>query len=1083
MADESQRFSFVSRGSMPADTFGVVRFKGIEGLSTVYEFDITLISDDPAIDMSEVVQNPARFTILRDEGDIPFYGIPVSFEQMHEVDGTVFYRVVLAPKLWWLSQTYHNQVFLHKTVPQILEAVLKDGGLTENDFDLRLEDDYRQWEYVCQYRESHLNFICRWMEREGMYFFFEQGQAGEKLIITDSNIAHTPMPQGKTMYYSPPSAMDALSREEVVKNFCCRQKTLPSSVRLKDYNYEKPSLAIEGLADVYEEGRGEVYLYGDHFLTPEEGNHLAKIRAQELNCWERTYHGESTVPFLRPGFTFGLEDHYRGDFNLDYLAVEVTHEGSQAAYMLAGLSSELAEAEKSPYYVNTFTALPAGVQFRPQRKTEKARFYGTMHARIDAAGSGKYAEIDEQGRYKVVLPFDRSGRFGGKASAWIRMMQPYAGPNQGMHFPLHKGTEILLTFIDGDPDRPIIAGAVPNPETTSPVTSANPTKSTIRTGRSPEDASAGAGDARARDTSDPNNFIEFDDAADSEKIEIHSPNKIETFAGGKYKRREIGPSEESGHDKFNDDGSGNLSTTDAVTAVDGLLETLENFSPGNVFGYDEGQQLAASSETPPNGFPEEYDEAPVPAVPENFENYFDNVKHDWCCPVGEPDYEYEYHDLGDFYDDATAAWEEYWSYWVSRNHSNAKGYQNVVFYYPEAKDDDTYNTIATPWYLIYMSPSDHNYDTSTWDSHCQTEWNDWVDQRIEDWQQWQTHLYRGHMRASHRDTFNIQEGNIYDFGGYWNYNLGNCYVEEHLDQSPKLNKTRTDDLLDAGGPGWTKVDWTKAQDSDASHGPSEDDIKLSGYWDDSEGGTNVWVNKTFGNGYTYAEGKSIEVTKGDSLEIQHGGHHVDMAFRGDGSIKSWSRSGGGISREKKWNSGGKLIYKSHYESASNIKSEHTYCVDSGNLISFSSQHQGANSKHTFDFNWANTASASVSFSAGASFAFSMGISAAINIAASASFALNLSAALNIKIDITPLDIDIKVPFSGIGINTTKGGKTELDLPGVSLVIEGPGPDIKVKGAGPKVVLDSTADLKMNNMLELKSGSGIKLNARIINMFC
>jgi len=266
----------------------VVRFKGFEGLSTVYQFDIELISKDPAVDMTEVVQNPARFTILRKEGDIPFYGIPVSFEQMHEVDGTVFYRVVLAPKLWWLSQTHHNQVFLQQTVPEILEAVLKDGGLTENDFEFRLEEDYRKWEYVCQYRESHLDFASRWMEREGMYYFFEQGAAGEKLIITDSNLSHLPMPQGKTMYYSPPSALDSLAREEVIKDFCCRQNTLPSSVRLKDYNYEKPSLAMEGLANVYEEGRGEVYLYGDHFLTPEEGQHLAKIRAEEINCWERT---------------------------------------------------------------------------------------------------------------------------------------------------------------------------------------------------------------------------------------------------------------------------------------------------------------------------------------------------------------------------------------------------------------------------------------------------------------------------------------------------------------------------------------------------------------------------------------------------------------------------------------------------------------------------------------------------------------------------------------------------------------------------------------------------------------------------
>jgi len=147
--------------------------------------------------------------------------------------------------------------------------------------------------------------------------------------------------------------------------------------------------------------------------------------------------------------------------------------------MLSGLGAELAEGERETWYRNTFTVLPAEVQFRPERKTPKARFNGVLNAKIDAAGSGQYAELDEQGRYKIILPFDTSGRKDGKASAWVRMMQPYAGSGHGMHFPLHKGTEVLLSFIDGDPDRPIIAGAVTNPETPSLVNADNQTKSRL----------------------------------------------------------------------------------------------------------------------------------------------------------------------------------------------------------------------------------------------------------------------------------------------------------------------------------------------------------------------------------------------------------------------------------------------------------------------------------------------------------------------------------------------------------------------------------------------------------------------------
>jgi len=145
------------------------------------------------------------------------------------------------------------------------------------------------------------------------------------------------------------------------------------------------------------------------------------------------------------------------------------------------------------------------VQFRPERKTERPRIAGAITARIDAAGSGQYAELDEHGRYKVVLPFDLSGRKDGKASAWVRMAQPYAGSDHGMHFPLHKGTEVLLTFIDGDPDRPIIASAVPNPETPSPVKDSNQTMAAITTGGG--------------------NKIHIEDRAGSERILLHSPQQ------------------------------------------------------------------------------------------------------------------------------------------------------------------------------------------------------------------------------------------------------------------------------------------------------------------------------------------------------------------------------------------------------------------------------------------------------------------------------------------------------------------------------------------------------------------------------
>jgi len=498
--DETKRFTFVSQG-LPEDTFSAVTFKGTEGISRLYEYDITLASDDPEIDLRGVLQNPATLTIHGDGQDRPIHGILAQFEQLHEVKGRYFYRALLVPRLWQADLYRENQLFLDKTVPNIIEEILKQAGLTTRDYELKLTRNYPRWEYICQYRETDFDFISRWMEREGIYFFFEQGEQGEKLIITDSSTAHRDIPGNTTIPFSPPSGL--MPEQEAIKAFICRQKRLPNRVILKDYNYRKPSLDLKAETVVDAKGRGNVYFYGEHFKTPEEGHALAEVRAEEIRCRENVFHGEGTEPGLRPGFIFEMTGHYRESYNRKYLTVEIEHQGGQTEAFTTGTGAELTEKERQLTYSNTFTAIPADVQFRPECKTPKPRFYGTMNAKVDAAGAGEYAELDDLGRYKVKLPFDQSDMDGGKASRWVRMSQPYAGAEHGMHFPLHKGTEVLLTFVDGDPDRPVIAGAVPNAETTSPVTAANQTESVIQTGGK--------------------NKIRFEDLFGSERIIMETP--------------------------------------------------------------------------------------------------------------------------------------------------------------------------------------------------------------------------------------------------------------------------------------------------------------------------------------------------------------------------------------------------------------------------------------------------------------------------------------------------------------------------------------------------------------------------------
>lgn len=472
-------FSFTSK-ALPEDTFHVLDFEGTEGLSKLYRFVITLASSKPDIDTRAVVQSPATFTFEREAGKLPMHGILESFEQLNQSHKHSFYRAVLTPKLWWLTLTHHNQIFLDKSCPQILEAVLQDGGLNKGmDFELRLQENYPTWEYACQYDESHFSFASRWMERYGLYYFFEQEEQREKLIITDSKSTHKPLEHAKNLRYAPQSGLEMPYLNEIVTNFREQRHILPATVLLKDYDYLKPGLELRAQAEVSARGQGEIYIYGEHFRTLEEGHTLAAVRAQELSCREVIYEAATTAPFVRCGYTFTLERYFQDKDNQEYLVTGMSHAGSQRAYLEQGMATE--EGGENLFYRNTLTAIPASVQFRPQRSMKKPFIHGVMNAVIDGAGSDQYAELDEHGRYKVILPFDLSGRDQGHASSWLRMMQPYVGSDHGMHFPLHKGTEVLLSFIDGDPDRPFIAASVPNPAHKSQVTKATQTKALLTT--------------------------------------------------------------------------------------------------------------------------------------------------------------------------------------------------------------------------------------------------------------------------------------------------------------------------------------------------------------------------------------------------------------------------------------------------------------------------------------------------------------------------------------------------------------------------------------------------------------------------
>ncbi|RZF24050.1 type VI secretion system tip protein VgrG [Paraburkholderia sp. UYCP14C] len=478
-----KRFDFISE-AFEADKFAVFQMEGFESISRPFRFVLTLVSDDASVDFDMMLSHRASFAIYGPDGSIrtPYHGILAEFSQLHRADGYVFYRAVLVPRLWRLSLSRTSEIYLdERPISETVRAILETGRLTSADYDFRLTGAYRPRSFICQYQETYLDFVSRWLEKEGIYYYFDHSGGADRLIMIDDKIMHAGESLPAT--YRPDDALQTGLTADSVCDFVRLQKPLPHEVVLQDYNYRKAAVQLKSSAIVSESGIGEIMLYGENFRDQQEGDRYAKLRAQELICTANMYAGKGTVLGLRSGYFFNLTHHYRDDFNGRYLVTEVRHEGSQAGALLSAVSGPRSEdaCGGEIVYRNSFRAIPGARQFRPERVTARPRMAGIMNATIDSEGSGEYADLDEHGQYKVQFPFDKTSKAPNKGSARVRMATPYMDAEHGMHFPLHKGAEVLLSFIDGDPDQPVIVGSLANSENPNVVTNLNADVYGIRT--------------------------------------------------------------------------------------------------------------------------------------------------------------------------------------------------------------------------------------------------------------------------------------------------------------------------------------------------------------------------------------------------------------------------------------------------------------------------------------------------------------------------------------------------------------------------------------------------------------------------
>jgi type VI secretion system secreted protein VgrG len=503
----SWKFSGISASGAPLTGLRVLAFSGRDDICRGYEFDVLLLAGDvPPDDAPDLHQNlmtaqGLALTGSRAPGDsFSWHGAAGDVSRLFGAGNASLFRVLLRPRSFRLSLSSHSRLFLNMTLPQLLDRLLHEEGLTAAaDYESKLGAGYALRPLTCQYNESASAFLTRHLERVGGYTYIGLSKNVDELVLADDQTQVEALPGGEALDWN------ARTADDVVSSFARTTAAGHTGVVLRDYITDQPAAPVVGRAsdaghtrgggELNRYGRGnlfgEVEIAGTGFSAEDADNQAGKLaaaRMRDLVSRANRARGSSTIARLRAGYSFTLDGERFQLLGVRHSCILAgSEEDEKHLRRAADLGFEAGGTERG--YRNTFVCHPLELgPFAPECLTPRPVIAGLVHAKVDASGSGKYAELDEQGRYKIkfffpekVFAADAEVTQDGNRSIPVRMMQSYAGPNSGIHFPLLKGVEVLTAFTDGDPDRPVILGAVPNPDYPSVVVDKNGQTNVIST--------------------------------------------------------------------------------------------------------------------------------------------------------------------------------------------------------------------------------------------------------------------------------------------------------------------------------------------------------------------------------------------------------------------------------------------------------------------------------------------------------------------------------------------------------------------------------------------------------------------------
>lgn len=477
-----------------------------EELGRLYEFNLELLSSNESIKMEDVLGRKITVRLaLRQGGERFFNGYVTRFAQIERVGGFAQYQATLRPWLWFLTRTSDCRIFQDKTIPQIIKEIFREHGFS--DFREALHS-YQPKGYCVQYRETDFNFVSRLMEQEGMYYFFEHADDKHTLVMADSRSAHHAI-SPETLPYLHADESSVRERDHVAEWYLS-QEIQPGVFALNDFDFEKPKASNSGSLKVksttkreHAQANYEIYDYPGEYVKADDGENYAKTWLESLQTQHERLRGRADARGMAVGGLFKLAEYPREDQNREYLI-------TSANYTFGTEDYETGKSTPDVEYSCSFNAIPSKQPFRSARTTPKPFVQGPQTA-IVVGKAGEEIWTDKYGRVKVQFHWDRYGKADENSSCWVRASHPWAGKNWGAIAVPRMGQEVIVDFLEGDPDQPIITGRVYNADQMPPWDlPANATQSGVLSRSSKGGSGANA------------NAIRMEDKKGAEQLWIHA---------------------------------------------------------------------------------------------------------------------------------------------------------------------------------------------------------------------------------------------------------------------------------------------------------------------------------------------------------------------------------------------------------------------------------------------------------------------------------------------------------------------------------------------------------------------------------